>query len=199
MDLASTALRVVQVIRPACKDPSSVLEKCGINFAFGENTRNHCASGAPAKTRYSGHLNSRLMRARSKHDQTTGFSYYMREGQKDERQQTSKAQQTINLKRSWNLCCITTSWVRLVLLVHLVWNVDVQLTEYGLYGQTGVELNRFIDVPACQGVLNWDLDAIRADRTWVCGFFVVRHCPFVTYVCNEEGCGLLADGYTWSN
>ena len=26
-------------------------------------------------------------------------------------------------------------------------------------------LNRAIDVPACQGVLNWDLDAIRADRT----------------------------------
>ena len=179
--------------------PGGLSKTSGVKRVSGQNREIHCARGAPAKTRYSGHLNSRLMRARSKHDQTTGFSYYMREGQKDERQQTSKAWQIINLKCSWNLCCITTSWVRLVLLVHLVWNVDVQLTEYGLYGQTGVELNRFIDVPACQGVLNWDLDAIRVDRTWVCGFFVVRHCPFVTYDCNEEGCGLLADGYTWSN
>ena len=24
----------------------------------------------------------------------------------------------------------------------------------------------------------------------------VRHCPFVTYACTEEGCGLLADGQT---
>ena len=40
-----------------------------------------------------------------------------------------------------------------------------ELAEYRLYGQTSVGLKRFIDVPACQGVLNWDLNAIRVDRT----------------------------------
>ena len=49
-----------------------------------QNREIHCARGAPAKTRYSGHLNSRLMRERSKHDQTDGFSYLMRESWKVE-------------------------------------------------------------------------------------------------------------------
>ena len=49
---------------------------------FSQKPWNHCARGAPAKTRYSGHQNSRLMRARSKHKQTKGFSYHMRENWK---------------------------------------------------------------------------------------------------------------------
>ena len=64
----------------------------------------------------------------------------------------------------WECSCVLVE-VKLVLLVRLVWNVDTELTEYRLNGQTSVGLNRFIDVPVYQDVLNWDLNATRADRT----------------------------------
>ena len=72
-----------------------------------------------------------------------------------------------------------------------------ELAEYELYGLTSVvwtdALMRLSMGMYCVGIY----DAVMGDHTSV---FMensyVRHCPFVTYACTEEGCGLLADGQT---
>ena len=52
-------------------------------------------------------------------------------------------------------------------------------------------LSCFIDVPVEQDVLN----QVEKSKKGVQKPLVVRHCSYVMCVCNEEGCGLLAD---WS-
>ena len=63
---------------------------------FEKNPKKHRARGAPAKTRYSGHQNSRLMRDRSKHSQTKQKSNFMREGWKSKSREASKTQKPSN-------------------------------------------------------------------------------------------------------
>ena len=55
--------------------------------------------------------------------------------------------------------------------------------------------HKIIDGPACQGVLIWDGVA-----RWMCGDLFLQlpvqsltSVPFDANVCNDEGCGLIAD------
>lgn len=84
---------------------------------FSQKSRNHCARGAPAKTRYSGHQNSRLMRARSKHDQTKGFSHHMRENWKQCGDTASSVHENNN-SCAFTVCCGVLLSVRRVPLVN---------------------------------------------------------------------------------
>ena len=67
---------------PSLPEGLGLTEKSNTEMCAGAKFR---ARGAPAKTRYSGHYFSRLMRGASQHVQTECPDYYMGNGQSNTR------------------------------------------------------------------------------------------------------------------